>query len=136
MKRKGFNAASKSATLTVCRCYQPAAARELSVCPPSTHLGPRGPPTHAPTLARVFLFLLVPFSFFFVFFFSFFFNVISNSHLLFHERCNTLMRAPTISLSKKKVEVGVDRLGAREAPRPPSRLCSEPFAFCTLPPKP
>lgn len=80
-------------------------------------------------------------------FFSFFFSiyVISNFHLLFHERCNTLMRsrslarslarAPTISLSKK-VEVGVDRLGAREAPRPPSRLCSKPFAFCTLPPKP
>lgn len=41
-----------------------------------------------------------------------------------------------LSSLSKKVEVGVDRLGAREAPRPPSRLCSEPFAFCTLPLKP
>lgn len=78
----------------VYRCYQPAAARVEYMCPPSTHSS-RGPRTHAP--------------------FFFFIYVISNSHLLFHERCNTLMRAPTISLSKKKVEVGVDRLGARKA---------------------
>jgi len=89
------------------------------VCPPSTY-GSRGPRTHASLRSTFFFFIYV----------------ISNSHLLFHERCNTLMRAPTISLSKKKVEVGVDRLGAREASRLPSRLCLEPFAFCILPPKP
>lgn len=51
--------------------------RELSMCPPSTHSS-RGPRTHAP--------------------FFFFIYVISNSHLLFHERCNTLMRARLLYL--------------------------------------